>query len=99
MLVQIRILTKAANRDYSWQIALTAGPSTTLPSGRDDNFVAQRELPREIVDFKTELSSRPEGSVVEGLRLMRFAGGSKIGIWTALLQKVTGRRGLGRKRY
>jgi hypothetical protein len=45
---------------------LTAGPSTTLRSGRDDNSVAQPELSREIIDFKTELSSRPERSVVEG---------------------------------
>jgi hypothetical protein len=34
--------------------------STTLRSGRDDNSVAQRELPGEIIDFKNELSSRPE---------------------------------------
>ena len=39
----------------------TAGPSTTLRSGRDDNFVA-----RTILHAANELSSRPERSVVEG---------------------------------
>jgi hypothetical protein len=38
----------------------TAGPSTTLRSGRDDNSLGLRE------GSATELSSRPERSVVEG---------------------------------
>jgi hypothetical protein len=39
----------------------TAGPSTTLRSGRDDKFVASQ-----IFKPEEELSSRPERSVVEG---------------------------------
>jgi hypothetical protein len=31
-------------------------------SAQDDDSVAQRELSREIIDFETELSSRPERS-------------------------------------
>jgi hypothetical protein len=44
----------------------TAGPSTTLRSGRDDNSVVPQELQLEIPAPATKLSSRPERSVVEG---------------------------------
>jgi hypothetical protein len=45
----------------------TAGPSTALRSGRDDNSFVAREIQRDIFPQK-ELSSRPElrRSVVEG---------------------------------
>jgi hypothetical protein len=48
------------------QIEITAGPSTTLRFGRDDKFVAKTALSRRTFGCKTELSSRPERSVVEG---------------------------------
>jgi hypothetical protein len=45
----------------------TAGPSTTLRSGRDDNSVARRDYYSVAsIPASTELSSRPERSVVEG---------------------------------
>ena len=48
----------------------TAGPSTTLRSGRDDNSAAGKMAPKAAHEWllvvPTELSSRPERSVVEG---------------------------------
>jgi hypothetical protein len=44
----------------------TAGPSTTLRSGRDDNSVVPERASARILDPETELSSRPERSAVEG---------------------------------
>jgi hypothetical protein len=44
----------------------TAGPSTTLRSGRDDNSIAGQVFLGETLASITELSSRPERSVVEG---------------------------------
>ena len=45
----------------------TAGPSTTLRSGRDDNsVVAAIDATEQYLTPATELSSRPERSVVEG---------------------------------
>ena len=44
----------------------TAGPSTTLRSGRDDNSVVTARAQVEDRCPTTELSSRPERSVVEG---------------------------------
>jgi hypothetical protein len=45
----------------------TAGPSTTLRSGRDDNSVAEvGHCSVASIPATTELSSRPERSVVEG---------------------------------
>ena len=44
----------------------TAGPSTALRSGRDDNFVTDRKrCDGTVTDLVTELSSRPERSAVE----------------------------------
>jgi hypothetical protein len=59
MRLSLRKAAHAAMSSAAWQ-------EIRVRSGRDDNFVAQRELSREIVDFKTKLSSRPERSVVEG---------------------------------
>ena len=44
----------------------TAGPSTTLRSGRDDNSVVPARSSARTLGPATELSSRPERSVVEG---------------------------------
>jgi hypothetical protein len=48
----------------------TAGPSTALRSGRDDNSVAGEMAPKAVrrmaTNVATELSSRPERSAVEG---------------------------------
>jgi len=44
----------------------TAGPSTPLRSGRDDNSVAGSNILAESLAGTTELSSRPERSGVEG---------------------------------
>ena len=55
-----------------YRVKETAGPSTTLRSGRDDNSVAGgKYFPAEAViaatlAVTTDLSSRPERSVVEG---------------------------------
>ena len=37
---------------HRWLVERTAGPSTSLRSGRDDNFVAKCELSGEIIDLK-----------------------------------------------
>jgi hypothetical protein len=44
----------------------TAGPSTTLRSGRDDNSSAGARFVADALAGLTKLSSRPERSVVEG---------------------------------
>jgi hypothetical protein len=56
---------------YSWPLReyreRTAGPSTTLRSGRDDNSVAGDQVfLAEALAGTTELSSRPKRSSVEG---------------------------------
>jgi hypothetical protein len=52
----------------------TAGPSTTLRSGRDDNSLRGiKYFFAEAPTVTTELSSRPERSVVEGPAVLSLA--------------------------
>jgi hypothetical protein len=60
-------LSLLADEQSLMAAAETAGPSTTLRSGRDDNSVAVvRHFSFASIPATTELSSRPERSVVEG---------------------------------
>ena len=56
-----------SSRSCEWEGEKTAGPSTALRSGRDDNFVAKPDtVPLYLFQPRHNLSSRPERSAVEG---------------------------------
>ena len=59
-------LTRLTRTFLTEKAGLPAGPSTSLRSGRDDNFVLESIFLTTTANFATKLSSRPERSVVEG---------------------------------
>jgi hypothetical protein len=61
--ISLRPPNQVARIERFAELALTAGPSTSLRFGRDDKFVAKTKLSQRIVAFKINLSSRPKRSV------------------------------------